>query len=1052
MIGFIEKLDDWFRKAARNQLDDPEGAMHPPVAYTVSDTSALVQVDIPQITNWPWFGAGIVARRKHDLVEITAWRGLFEVDAASPFAPVLLLDFELPFEFPRTMRHLLLRLEQGGISSTKVLVHLMLAAIRLDPSEPMFVVLGTPSRGITGDQSKRQQHLQVWEIDAADVGMLRAASIACDVSTHFKELQTPDDIQGLIDSIFDDLFEWQRTSKVKWCSVLENRPEIVTRRDEGTKMDWFKGKSVALWGCGALGSLIAEHVVRAGVTNIALYDNKVIGAGVSVRQNFTDTDINEPKVTVLRERLLAISPTIDVAAHPVNLVTNTLGSEDWFEGVDVVIDTTASLRVRSKLEAVRKEQTKRVPIVSMMVSGAARHGAMAIVPSEFSGGSLDVYRRLSLAAMNRSWLKWAVQAFWDADSGETLRQPEPGCSDPTFVASHADMAALSARMLNEAAAELSEVTDEAVGALFSPDGDQRQFSVFRFRPDIVISGGSTEFRIAEGAWRDVRAWIRAGTRQRTAHYETGGGLFGQLDEALHIVWISNVCGPPRDSQFSSELFVCGIDGIRTLSDEYATSTRGVVQYIGTWHSHPVSAAEPSQTDYEGIASIFAENPTDGPQQVMMIVGYASRSSPEIGAYTIERHQYRRREFTAEFAMTACGSRVAAPALANLAAPMGLSLSGGGSRAVAFHLGTLRALEDLGLLQQIQTLSGVSGGALITGIVGYMHEAFAVVDQRIVSVLKRGLMRPAFIRLLHPRRAVQLLLSNMLVSLPNLAVGGIRFVLMKLLTVIPSLPSLRTAVSGLSWPLRRWYSRTHVLADAIESVVGPGRCNASTRDGKNIVFNACELRTGTAFRMSNEQLGSWRFGWGSAVEMRVADAIAASAAYPPALPAFDWSLLLEKHGVSKRYRVLITDGGVFENLGVSVMEPGRDPAVSAIGYSPRVIIASDAGVGQLSGEGLPSTWPARMVQTSSAVMRNVQDATKNRLHQHAADGRIDKFVYANLGQLDEKVPLKPSNWIDRDEVVGYPTNFSAMRIADIEQLSARGEAITRTLVTRYLLSD
>ena len=59
---------------------------------------------------------------------------------------------------------------------------------------------------------------------------------------------------------------------MRWCSVIENRPEIVTRRDEGTAMDWFRGKRVALWGCGAIGSLIAEHLARAGVAELTLYD------------------------------------------------------------------------------------------------------------------------------------------------------------------------------------------------------------------------------------------------------------------------------------------------------------------------------------------------------------------------------------------------------------------------------------------------------------------------------------------------------------------------------------------------------------------------------------------------------------------------------------------------------------------------------------------------------------------------------------------------------------------------------------------------------------
>jgi NTE family protein len=42
----------------------------------------------------------------------------------------------------------------------------------------------------------------------------------------------------------------------------------------------------------------------------------------------------------------------------------------------------------------------------------------------------------------------------------------------------------------------------------------------------------------------------------------------------------------------------------------------------------------------------------------------------------------------------------------------LALSGGGARAMAFHLGCLRALHDLGILDRVRVLLTVSGGSVI----------------------------------------------------------------------------------------------------------------------------------------------------------------------------------------------------------------------------------------------------------------------------------------------------------------------------------------------------
>lgn len=45
--------------------------------------------------------------------------------------------------------------------------------------------------------------------------------------------------------------------------------------------------------------------------------------------------------------------------------------------------------------------------------------------------------------------------------------------------------------------------------------------------------------------------------------------------------------------------------------------------------------------------------------------------------------------------------------------IGLALSGGGYRAAAFHVGTLRAFHKLGILEKVDVISTISGGS-ITG--------------------------------------------------------------------------------------------------------------------------------------------------------------------------------------------------------------------------------------------------------------------------------------------------------------------------------------------------
>lgn len=53
--------------------------------------------------------------------------------------------------------------------------------------------------------------------------------------------------------------------------------------------------------------------------------------------------------------------------------------------------------------------------------------------------------------------------------------------------------------------------------------------------------------------------------------------------------------------------------------------------------------------------------------------------------------------------------------------IGVALSGGGYRAAAFHLGTLRALNRLGILSKIDVISSVSGGSIIAAYYGLHND-------------------------------------------------------------------------------------------------------------------------------------------------------------------------------------------------------------------------------------------------------------------------------------------------------------------------------------------
>jgi NTE family protein len=356
----------------------------------------------------------------------------------------------------------------------------------------------------------------------------------------------------------------------------------------------------------------------------------------------------------------------------------------------------------------------------------------------------------------------------------------------------------------------------------------------------------------------------------------------------------------------------------------------------------------------------------------------------------------------------------------------LALSGGGSRAIAFHLGCLRALHERGILKKVSVISAVSGGAVIAGMYAYSDDDFERFDARVVAVLRRGLHWSIVRNLLSPSLLGGLVLTN----------------------TIARPTAFLARLMNLQPPLRRWASRSDALEIALRDVVGELQVADVRRRNLDVVFNACELRTATAFRFGNHRSGTWRFGEIVDNKVSVAHAVACSAAYPMFLPAFDKKYKFLRNGAIHCNRVILTDGGAFDNLGTSCLEPGRDNSFSLHVYPAQYLICCYAGHGQLSGQNIPFGFFSRAQSAFESVFRKLQDSTLQRLHMYKRANMINGFILPYLGQQDEGLPIRPPDLVPRDDVIGYPTDFAAMSQKNLDRLTRRGEQLTRLLIAHY----
>jgi integrative and conjugative element protein (TIGR02256 family) len=629
MFGLLDRLEYWLRQGALNQLD-PEGEpLHPPALYADLKVGKrfIPRANAPTFESDFWLGfARIVDHPNY--VEITEWFDLNSIPTDTSCAMTLLFGSPLPWEYPKKVDELFRECERHGVAK-EFLFKILKAGASLTPAgQPLYMILGAPMRGIAG--GSRKQHLSIWAIEEKDLESIRLTIGKDYDSADLAKMR--EEFEELLIRVFG-------TMSISWCPVLEARPEVTVRRDEHSHVSFFRNKSISIWGCGALGSPIAIHLCRAGVRRLVLRDKGIVTPGVLVRQPYFKDDVCSPKVDALKTQLHQIRPELEVEALSSDIETLLTPEEIWNDGTDLVIDATASDVVRRRLEIIWNSSS-RVPVASLMWDRTATRLITAVVNPEFSGGTWDVLRKAKLAILQDTSLISYADSFFPAEISERPFQPEPGCSEPTFVGSAADSAALAAIGLNMIAEQMADLkVQSAISTLFEQPttSENTSFppSTVEFVSDFVLLMADHQVRISPSAMKEIQVWVSQNRRIRNREVETGGLLWGEWDDATGVVWVTEASGPPPDSQHSAEHFVCGVVGTKEEHDARVRQTRRSVGYIGMWHTHPTSRPLPSDTDFAGMHNILTAGDLPPRKNLLLIFGRES-GHDTVGAFLFRR--------------------------------------------------------------------------------------------------------------------------------------------------------------------------------------------------------------------------------------------------------------------------------------------------------------------------------------------------------------------------------------------------------------------------------
>jgi NTE family protein len=331
----------------------------------------------------------------------------------------------------------------------------------------------------------------------------------------------------------------------------------------------------------------------------------------------------------------------------------------------------------------------------------------------------------------------------------------------------------------------------------------------------------------------------------------------------------------------------------------------------------------------------------------------------------------------------------------------LCLSGGGYRAMVFHLGALIRLNEIGILPKLARVSSVSGGSITAAYLGLRWKDLAFDPSGRAAALDLVIDK------------IREMASTSIDA--GAIIGGI---------LLPGSISDRVA-QAYDETLFRGATLTDLPADGA---------------GPRFVINATNVQSAAVWRFSRPYMGDYRVGLIPNPKVKLSVAVAASSAFPPVLsplelpiedpfdPAYDGDL----KDATFRKSVILSDGGVYDNLGLETAFKRYE-----------TILVSDGGQ-KIAAEKDPAhDWARHSIRILDIVDNQVRSLRKRQLidafrkKEHTGTYWGIRTLFSDYQALSD--PLGCSHR-DRTVLAETPTRLQAMPDVLQEKLINWGYAI------------
>lgn len=339
-------------------------------------------------------------------------------------------------------------------------------------------------------------------------------------------------------------------------------------------------------------------------------------------------------------------------------------------------------------------------------------------------------------------------------------------------------------------------------------------------------------------------------------------------------------------------------------------------------------------------------------------------------------------------VTKTSSKQSSPSAASVRpTKIALCLSGGGYRAALFHLGALRCLFEMGILSQVTTISSVSGGSILS----------AYLAKRMVeSGHSNGIGFADWER--------------------DVAKGFREFVRNDIRT-LPVISHFLWNWHVPKWRVRhleRNYSRK--LLRLLGANGGAVLKLSDLPKKPYFVFCATDVTFGVNWIFTKEELGDHQVGYAKSGDRPLSTAVAASSCFPPIFGPMVLNLDPSdfKNGsydgadrASLLSHLNLSDGGVYDNLGIEPVDRGYETTIISDGGSPFVYVRKNGPLG-------------RILRYNTVIMRQV-GALRKRMFFSGITRRLYTGAYIHIGSKE-----KPAGEVFR----GYRTDKARGMISSI----------------------